>query len=170
MGNGIPMFDFDRVGVAVLSTSVKRVGNINVTMYIPFVLPRWSLVTYNGLYRPLILFLGDKGVFWVQYSKYKMFLQLNIKSTYWQSFNMWNHVNMKWNLRADNMCGSGYLDGILTFVGPEILDTLMISNSHMPEVTWDWRNSNEVGDIVRTTRICWNVRFIHRHNCTFLHV
>lgn len=41
---------------------------------------------------------------------------------------MWNHVNMKRDLRPNDMCGSGDFDSILTFVGPQILDTLKISN------------------------------------------
>jgi hypothetical protein len=129
------MFDFDRVRVAVLSTSVKRVRNINIAVYIPIILSTRSLITHNGLYRPLILLLGDKSILGVQHSKNEMFLQLNIKPTYRQSLSMRNHVNMKRDLRPEDMRGSGDFDGILTFVGPQILDTLKIRNGHMSEFT-----------------------------------
>lgn len=129
------MFDFDRVSIAVLSTSVKRVRNINVAVYIPFILPTRSLITHNGLYRPLILLLSNKSILGVQHSKNEMFLQLNIKSTYRQSFSMRNHVNMKRDLRPEDMRGSGDFDSVLTFVGPQILDTLKIRNGHMSEFT-----------------------------------
>ena len=44
-------------------------------------------------------------------------------------------MNMKRDLRPDNMRGSGDFDSILTFVGPEVLDTLKISSGHMSEFT-----------------------------------
>lgn len=76
------MFDFDRVGVAVLGTPVKRIRKINVAVYIPFIVPSRSFITYKRLYSSLVLLFRDKSVLGVQHCEYKMFSQLNIKSTY----------------------------------------------------------------------------------------
>lgn len=46
---------------------------------------------------------------------------------------MWDYVDMKRDLRSDDMCGRGYLNRILTLVRPQIVDRLLISMSHMSE-------------------------------------